>query len=70
MSGRGHKRNPHRKHRGSSLPLFFEMRPSPLDRFCRGLPTANPPIAPSSDEEVHSDDEIFREVKDYAIEEE
>ena len=28
---------------------------------------ANPPGAPSSDEAVHSDDEIFREIENYAI---
>ena len=36
----------------------------------RGLPAANPPVAPSSDEEVHSNDETFREIEDYAMEEE
>ena len=29
---------------------------------------ANPPSAPSSEEEVHSNDEIFREIEDYAME--
>ena len=41
-----------------------------MDRSRIGLPAANPPIEPSSDEEVHSDDKIFREIKDYAMEEE
>ena len=43
---------------------------SPLDRSCRGLPAANPPVVPSSDEEVRFDDEIFREIEDYTMEEE
>ena len=34
----------------------------------RGPLAANLPGAPSSDEEVHSDDEIFREIEDYAME--
>ena len=32
------------------------------------LPTASPPRVPSSDEEVHSDDKIFHEIEDYAVE--
>ena len=38
-----------------------------MDRSLKGPPAANPPSAPSLDEEVHSD-EIFREIEDYAIE--
>ena len=33
-----------------------------------GPPTASPLGVPSSDEEVHSDDEIFCQIKDYAVE--
>ena len=33
-----------------------------------GPSAANLPGAPSSDKEVHSDDEIFREIKDYTME--
>ena len=40
----------------------------PKINTCRGPSATNPPRAPSSDEEVHSDDEIFREIEDYAIE--
>ena len=68
MSGISHKRNCHRRHRGDGLPSFFKGRPSLLDRSRRGPHTTNPPRAPSSDEEVHFDDEIFREIKDYAME--
>ena len=68
MSGRGHRRNRHRGRRGGGLPSFFEGRPSLLDRSRRGSPAANPPGVPSSDEEVHFDDEIFREIEDYAME--
>ena len=39
-----------------------------MDRSRRGPPAANPPGAPSSDEEVHSNDEIFRKIKDYVME--
>ena len=41
-----------------------------MDMSRKRLPTANPPVAPSLDEEVHSHDKIFREIKDYAMEEE
>ena len=60
--------NSHRGHQGGDLPLFFEGRSFLLDRSRRGSPAANPSRAHSSDEEVHSDDEIFREIKDYAME--
>ena len=40
-----------------------------LDRSRRGPPVANLFGVPSSDEEVHSDDEIFREIEDYVMEE-
>ena len=70
MFGRGHKRNRHGGHQGGCLRSFFEGRPSPSDRSRRGFPVANPPGAPSSSGEVHSDDEIFREIEDYAREEE
>ena len=39
-----------------------------MDRSRRGPPTANRLDAPSSDKDVHSDDEIFREIEDYAME--
>ena len=39
-----------------------------MDRSGRGPPATNPPSAPSSDGEVHSDDEIFREIEDYTME--
>ena len=39
-----------------------------MDRSRRGPSIANPPGAPSSNEEVHSDDEIFSEIEDYAME--
>ena len=39
-----------------------------MDRSHRGPPTANPLGVPSSDEEVHSDDEILREIEDYTME--
>ena len=39
-----------------------------MDRSHRGPPAANPPRAPSSDEKVHFDDEICREIEDYAME--
>ena len=39
-----------------------------MGRSRRGAPTASPSSVPSSDEEVHSDDEIFREIEDYAVE--
>ena len=68
MSGRGHRHNHHQEHRVGGLPSFFEERSSIWDRSRRGPPVANPPSAPSSDEEVHSDDEIFREIEDYIIE--
>ena len=68
MSSRGHRRNPHRWRRGGGLLLFFLERPFLLDRSRRGPPVANPPGAPSSDEEVHSYDKIFREIEDYAME--
>ena len=41
-----------------------------MDRSRRGLPTTNLPIVPSSDDEVHSNDEIFREIEDYKMDEE
>ena len=68
MSSKGHKRNRHRGCEGGGLPLFFKGRSSFLGRSRRGPPAANPPGVPSSDEEVHSDDEIFWEIKDYAVE--
>ena len=68
MFGRGHRCNRHRGRRASVLPSSFEERSSLLDRSCRGPPATNSPGAPSSNEEVHSDDEIFREIEDYAIE--
>ena len=67
MSGRGHRRNRHQRCRGSGLSSFFEGRPSPLDRPHRGPPTANPPRVPSLDEEVHSDDKIFREIEEERV---
>ena len=39
-----------------------------MGRSRRRPPAANPPGAPSLNEEVHFDDEIFREIEDYAIE--
>ena len=39
-----------------------------MDRSRRGPSTANPREAPSSNEEVHSDDEIFREIEEYVTE--
>ena len=41
-----------------------------MDRSRRGSPAANPLRVPSSGEEVHSDDEIFREIEDFEMEEE
>ena len=70
MSGRGHRQNHHGGCQGEGLPSFFEERPSPLDKSRKGLLAANPLIAPSSDKEVHFDDEIFKEIKDYMMEEE
>ena len=68
MSSRFHKHNRHQGHRAGGLPSFFEGRLSLLGRSRRGPPTTNPPNVPSLDEEVHSDNEIFREIEDYAIE--
>ena len=68
MSGRGHRQNHHRGRRGGGLPSFFEGRPSILGRSRRGPPVVNPPGVPSLDEEVHSEDKIFREVEDFMIE--
>ena len=68
MSSKGHGQNRHRGCRSGGLPLFFDGRPSLLDRSRRGPPKPNPPGAPSSDEEVHYDDEIFKEIKDYTME--
>ena len=68
MSGRGHRQNRHRGCRGGGLPSFFEGRPSLLDRSHRVPLAANLPGASSLDEEVHSDEEIFREIKDYTTE--
>ena len=68
MSGRGHRQNRHRGHRGGGLPSFIEGRPSLLDRSHKVPLTTNPPKLPSSDEEVHFDDEIFREIEDYVME--
>ena len=39
-----------------------------MDRSHRGSPVANLPGVPSLDEEVHFDDKIFREIKDYMME--
>ena len=39
-----------------------------MGRSRRRPPVANPPGAPSLNEEVHSDDEIFREIEDYKME--
>ena len=39
-----------------------------MDRSRRGPLAANPPSVPSLDEEVHSDDKIFRKIKDYTME--
>ena len=39
-----------------------------MDRSCKGPSIANSLSAPSSDEEIHFDDEIFREIEDYARE--
>ena len=61
-------RNRHGGHRGGGLPLFFEGRSSCLGRSRRVPPVANPPSMPSSDKEVHSDDKIFCEIEDYAVE--
>ena len=41
-----------------------------MDRSRRGFPTANPPVAHSLNEEVFFDDEIFKEIEDYTMEEE
>ena len=60
-------RNCRRGRQGGGLPLFFEGKSSILDRSRKGLLVANPPGAPSSDEEVHSDDEIFREIEHYTV---
>ena len=60
--------NRYQGHRGGGLPSFFEGRSSLLDRSRKGPPAANPPGQPSLDEEVHSNDEIFREIEDYAME--
>ena len=60
--------NRHQGHRGGGLPSFFEGRSSFFDRSRRGPLAANPLGAPSFDEKVHSDDEIFREIEDYAVE--
>ena len=68
MSGRSHRHNRHRGHQGGGLPSFFEGRSFPLDRSRRGLLAANPPNVLPSDKEVYFDDEIFREIEDYAVE--
>ena len=68
MSGRGYGRNFHQRHRGGGLPSFFEGWSFFLGGSCRGPPTASPPSMPSSDEEVHSNDEIFCEIADYITE--
>ena len=39
-----------------------------MDKSHKGPPVANLPEAPSSDEEVHFDDKIFREIEDYVME--
>ena len=39
-----------------------------MDRSRRGPFAANPPSTPSLDKDVHSDDEIFREIEDHAME--
>ena len=70
MSDRGHGQHRHRACRGGGLPSVFEERHSLLDRSLKGLAAANPPVVPSSDEEVYSDNEIFREIENYAMEEE
>ena len=41
-----------------------------MDRARRGPLVANPLGVPSSDKEVHFDDKIFREIKDYVMKEE
>ena len=68
MSGRGHKCNHHQGHRGGGLPLFFEGWSFFLGLSRRGPPTASPPSMPSSNEEVHFDNEIFCEIENYAVE--
>ena len=60
--------NHHRGHRGGRLPLFFEGQSSFLGRSRRGPPVASPLAVPSSDKEVHSNHEIFREIEDYIVE--
>ena len=70
MSSRGHNLNHHRVHQGGGLPLFLKGRPFLLDRSRMGPLAANPPRVPSLDEEVHSDDEISREIENYEMEEE
>ena len=39
-----------------------------MDKSGRGPLAANTPGVPFSDEEVHSDDKIFREIEDYTVE--
>ena len=41
-----------------------------MDRSHRGHSTANCCKVPFSDEEVHSDDKIFREIEEYVTEDE
>ena len=50
------------------FPYFFEGRSTLLDKSHKGPSEANPSGVPSLAEEVHSDDEIFREIEDYAVE--
>ena len=53
---------------GGGLPSFFEGQSSLLGRSRREPLAANPLHASSSDEKAHSNDEIFWEIEDYAIE--
>ena len=41
-----------------------------MDKSHRGSLAANLPKVPSLGEDVHSDNDIFREIEDYAMEEE
>ena len=70
MFGRGHERNRHQGCRGGrQLPSFFDGIPSSFGGLHRGeTPVVNPPLALPFKEEMHSNDDIFREIEDYSEE--
>ena len=68
MSGRGHERLRHRGLKRDGWLLFFFLRKKdllPSEGGVGGPYAANPLSTPLLDEDMHSDDDLIREIENY-----